>query len=72
MVSRGDGVVQPSMRLALSDESQTTLSKVEKPTAHDRIEYRCIATDGASPHLKNELATKMTQLTDAMGLGGLR
>ena len=33
---------------------------------------RCVATDGASPHLKDELAAKMTRLTDAMSLGGLR
>jgi hypothetical protein len=34
--------------------------------------YRWIATDGASPHLKNELAAEMPRLADAMGLGGLR
>ena len=34
--------------------------------------YRCIATEGASPHLKSKLPAEMTRLTDAMSLGGLR
>ena len=32
--------------------------------------YRCIATEGASPHLKDELPAEMTRLNDAMSLGG--
>ena len=72
MVSRVDRLAQPSMRLALSDETRRRFPRSKSRPRYDRIEYRCIATDGASPHLKDELAAEMTPLTDAMSLGGLR